>query len=100
MTATLLERAVSLSRAMMETAAGADWDGFARLQQEREDLLAQAFQSGERDEAILRTLIACNRQLCEDVERARDKVAQDWQQAQGRSQAIAAYAASLGAIDS
>ncbi|SFR87003.1 protein FliT [Dyella sp. OK004] len=91
MTATPLERAVSLSQSMLETAARADWDDFAQLEQQREDLLAQAFQSGERDEATLRTLIDCNRELCEEVARARDKVALEWQQAKGRSQAIAAY---------
>ena len=39
----------------------------------------------------LRALIDYNRRLCEVVERERDKVAQEWQAAHGRSQAIAAY---------
>jgi len=91
MSETLLARALSLSQAMLAAAAAAEWERFTQLQEEREPLLSQAFEAGERDEATLRTLIDCNRQLCDEVARARDKVAQEWQWAQGRSQAIAAY---------
>lgn len=86
-----LNQAVLASRAMLAAAADGDWERFARLQEERERLLEQAMPATPRDEPILRTLIDCNRQLCEVVQRERDKVARDWRTAQDRSHAIAAY---------
>jgi hypothetical protein len=85
-----LEQVVGLSRAMLAAAGEGDWEALARLQDERERLLEQA-PAAPGDEDALRALIDCNRQLCEAVERERDKVAREWQAAQGRSQAIAAY---------
>lgn len=86
-----LERAVGLSRAMLAAASESDWEALARLQDERERLLQEAPAPGPGDEATLGALIECNRQLCEAVERERDKVAREWHAAQGRSHAIAAY---------
>ncbi|WNL47256.1 flagellar protein FliT [Dyella sp. BiH032] len=86
-----LEQAVGLSRAMLAAAGEGDWEALARLQDERERLLELAPPAGPGDEAVLGTLIDCNRQLCEVVARERDKAAQEWQAAQGRSHAIAAY---------
>ena len=85
-----LDQAVGLSRAMLAAAGEGDWEALARLQDERERLLEQG-PAGPGDETALLALIDCNRQLCEAVERERDKVAREWQAAQGRSQAIAAY---------
>lgn len=86
-----LEQAVALSRGMLDMAEQGDWERFAALQDERERVLDQQPPAGQGDEAALRELIDCNRRLCEVVERERDKVAQEWQAAHGRSQAIAAY---------
>lgn len=86
-----LNQAVATSHAMLAAAAAADWERFASLQDERERLLEQALPAAEEDGPVLRALIECNRQLCEVVQRERDKVAGEWSAAQGRSQAIAAY---------
>lgn len=86
-----LDQALGLSRAMLAAAGEGDWESLARLQDERERLLQDAPAAGPGDEVALGALIDCNQRLCEAVERERDKVAREWQAAQGRSQAIAAY---------
>jgi hypothetical protein len=76
---------------MLAAAGEGDWEALARLQDERERLLEGMPAAAPGDEAALGELLACNRQLCDAVERERDRVAREWRAAQGRSQAIAAY---------
>lgn len=86
-----LNQAVATSQAMLAAAGEGDWERFASLQEARERLLEQALPAARQDGPLLRTLIDCNRQLCDVVQRERDSVAREWSAAQGRSQAIAAY---------
>jgi len=86
-----LAQVMALSRGMLDMAEQGDWERFAAIQDEREQLLERVLPASRDDEPALRALIDYNRRLCEVVERERDKVAQDWQAAHGRSQAIAAY---------
>lgn len=93
MTAPLLEQAVCLTQEMLASAQREDWDSLALQQDQRHAVLARAEQAGERHLEHVRTMLDVNAQIGSVVERARDQVAEQWQQARDRSQAIAAYSA-------
>ncbi|TBR37194.1 MULTISPECIES: flagellar protein FliT [Dyella] len=87
----LLAQAVCLSEEMLQSARSEDWDSLALQEAQREIVLQRAAEQGERDHEAVGTLIRLNDELRDTVRRARDLVADEWQRANGRAQAIAAY---------
>lgn len=87
----LLAQAVCLSQEMLQSARSEDWDSLALQEQQRDIVLHRAAEQGERDSEAFHALIRLNDELRELVRTARDLVADEWQRAHGRSQAIAAY---------
>lgn len=87
----LLAQAVCLSQEMLQSARSEDWDSLALQEVQREVVLQRAAEQGESDREAISTMLGLNDELRDMVRRARDLVADDWQRAHGRAQAIAAY---------
>lgn len=87
----LLERAMQLTRHMLDAASAQEWTRLIELEAEREPLLLRQHAPDAATHAQLGEILAYDRQLQAIVGSARDSAAEQWQRETGRNRAIAAY---------
>jgi hypothetical protein len=87
----LLERALQLTRHMLDAASGQEWARLIELEAERGPLLLRQHAPDAATHAQLGEILAYDRQLQAIVGSARDSAAEQWQRETGRIRAIAAY---------
>lgn len=92
-TAQLLQRALSISREILQQCVVRDWQGLDRLEYQRQELLQQLQQReielSHRDSMI--ALIECNEQIVDELKQQRSAIHQQHRQYRLSKQASRAY---------
>jgi diadenosine tetraphosphatase ApaH/serine/threonine PP2A family protein phosphatase len=87
----ILERALELTRHMLDAASAQEWARLIELEEEREPLLLCQHGSDPESLAQLDEILAYDRELRVMVVRARDLAGEQWQRETDRGRAIVAY---------
>ena len=87
----VLERALQLTRNMLEAARAGEWLQLIELEAEREPWLLRQHASDAASLAQLGEILAYDRQLQTVVGKERDSIARQWQRETDSTRAIAAY---------
>ncbi len=89
--ASSLTQALTITHDMLTAARRDDWEQLVHLQQAREPLLRRQHPADPVSRAQIQQILAYDHQLQALLGKARDAVAQRWQDERDRVRAIAAY---------